>query len=737
MSVYKKTLVIVESPAKAKIIGEYLNSTPELVSRYGRFSVVSSFGHIRDLKSKELSVEIENQFQPIYEVNPDKVKLVAELGKKIKEHDMILLASDLDLEGEAISWHIKEQFKIPTKKYKRITFNEITKTALKNAVLKAGKINENMVDAQQSRRVLDRLVGYKLSPLLWKYYKTNSGVLSAGRVQSAIIKIIMDREHEINKFKTMNYWSFEGTFSNDINEAKLYGKDNTIHKETDYKKIKTFLERFTKVFSVSKCVNKTKRVKPDQPFITSTLQQEAYSKIGSSIKRTMALAQGLYEHGYITYMRTDSYNMSQDAIDKLKNVVINKYGKTYYEEHVVGKKGAHSQEAHECIRPTNFSLEVIEENKDITKDHVKLYEMIWKRAIASRMKPSIWEEVDVVLVNDYLQKNNMYFLGKFKRLDFEGYLIVYGQKRESKSLNDKLKQIQNTKVACKEVFARNTWMSPPARYNESSIIKVLDTEGIGRPSTFASLLSKLYEKHYIEKLDIIGEKKESIHFIYNLGGKGTIKEKKEEVFVGKESSKLVPSDIGKSINEFLVNNFQYIVDKQFTANMEGELDKVAEGKYKYLEAMNSFWKEFSYHLDKFDNIKIKNADKIELKSESKVVNYDGKEYTIRITRFGPVAQTKNNSGKLEYKDLKTYLKMKGKDYRDIDENDMEFLMKIPYDYKNGYELKSGPYGLYIRYKDQNYKLQKKFINKDNLDALFKLSIIQLKQISSYVKKSKP
>jgi DNA topoisomerase-1 len=715
-----KTLVIVESPAKAKTIAKYLNSIPDLTKKYGKFTVIASMGHIRDLKKKELSVDIENNFKPSYEPIYDKKKLITEIGKKIKEHDVIMLASDADREGESIAWHIKEQFKLKT--FKRITFHEITKNALEQAVKNAGSIDMNMVDAQQARRILDRLVGFKLSPILWKHYKANVGGLSAGRVQSAVLKIIVEKENDIQAFQSDKYWSFEGTFSHDINEAKLY-KNDTIYKEPNLQTVKNVIGKIGKEFSVVSCQSKTKRVKPDAPFVTSTLQQEAYNKMGCSVKRTMKLAQDLYENGYITYMRTDSYNISQDARSKIQSVIHDRYGSEYIESDTSRptKKGAHAQEAHECIRPTDLQKELVDTSKDITNDHVKLYNMIWKRTIATLMKPAVYEELDVVLQDSYLKKQKMHFLGKFKRLEFEGYLIVYGEKRDTTELKKKIDQLKNATIICKEILARNTWTSPPTRYNESSLIKVLDTEGIGRPATYAAIMTKLYEKQYVDKLDVAGDKKTVLHLIWN-PDKKQLKEKKDEVLIGQEKNRLVPSDIGKEINEFLSKHFEYIVDRAFTAGMENELDKIAEGDIKYTNAMKTFYKEFYGHLSKFDNVKIKSGDKTELKNASIQINNKGITYTVRISRYGPVVQYDGPDGKPIYKDLKNYLKLKGIDFKDVKKDDIEFILKLPYNYGNGYVLKSGPYGFYVQ-KDEkiNLRLPYKLIDKNNPNKLFEIS----------------
>jgi DNA topoisomerase I len=720
MGKYSKTLVVVESPAKAKIITKYLNSISELTDRYGKFTVIASYGHIADLKKKELSVDVENNFKPSYEVNGDKKKVIAELSKKIKEHDMVLLASDADMEGEAIAWHIRNLFKL--KVYRRITFNEITMKALKTAVLNCGDIDMNLFCAQQARRVLDRLVGFKLSPLLWKMYKTDGSGLSAGRVQSAVLNIIVSKEKEVKDFETSCYWSFDGCFSNDISEAKLY-LDSTIHKVDDLNHAKALVGKMTETFKVDECVSKLKKVNPEQPFITSTLQQEAYNKLGYGVKRTMKLAQDLYENGHITYMRTDSYNMSEDAVSACRQYIVTTYGSAYYNENATAKKKGHSQEAHECIRPTKMELPTVQ----LSKEHNALYDMIWKRAVASRMTAAVYDELTVSLVNPWFKEKGMYFLGKFKQLKFEGFLKLFGETVGTQSLKAKQEELKNAVVKCKEVQARNTWKSPPARYNESSIIKVLDTEGIGRPSTYASIMAKLYEKSYVNKLDIAGETKKTVDFIYKPSNK-TLKEQSGKVQVGQEKNKLVPTAIGDAINTFLSEHFAYIIDKNFTAEMESHLDKIAEGKLKYTEEMAAFWKDFKKHLAKFDTVKIQRGNKTSLKNESKVIKIDDITYTVRVSRYGPVVQYQDKDDKPVYLDLKNYLKLVGKDYRDVDASDVHFIRKIPFRYSNDIELKSGMYGYYLVYKGQNCRLPAKYIDKNTPENMFKLDKKTLEDI---------
>lgn len=730
------TLFIVESPAKAKTISKYLNGIPELTKKYGKFVVVASMGHFRDLSKKDISVDIEGGFKPSYEIIADKKKLVADLGKKIKEADHVLLATDADREGAAISWHIQQHFKL--KKYKRVIFNEITPTALKNAVLNPLELDVQLVDAQQARRVLDRIVGYKLCPVLWKTFKTGGTQLSAGRVQSAVLKIIADKEKDIANFTSTAYWTFNGSFNTSkgykIEEAKLMAQTDTIFKEESLVKTKKRLEALQDKFTIHECKISTRRENPDNPYITSTLQQDAYSKCGFGVKRTMKLAQDLYENGHITYMRTDSYTIAEDAISAIKDVVHEKFGQEYYEPSVsMRKKSAHSQEAHECIRPTHFEQMTLTASKDITTDHLKLYALIWKRTVASRMKAAIVEELAVKVIEPSTWKDKMYFQGKFRKLAFEGWRIVYGEKRDDKDIHKMLADMKEETLKCVQVDAKNTWTSAPERYNESSIIKTLDKEGIGRPSTYATILTKLFEKSFIQKQDVQGDTKEVKNLLWKPGSK-SVTEQVSKVVINQGKSKLVPTDIGKSINDFLVAEFEHIVNKEFTAGVEKELDLIAEGDKTYLDVMKDFWKGFHKHLAKFDGLKVKQADKVALNNWSKSLNVKGVEYTLRNTRYGPVAQTAGADGKPVYKDLKNYMKLKGIELKDIKPQDVQLVSQLPFSYGDGYELKSGPYGYYIAYKGKNYKLFDKYIDKSDLSSLFKIDKAVLKQICSYVPK---
>lgn len=725
-----KSLVIVESPAKAKIIAKYLNSFSDLVGTYGKFTVVASFGHVRDLKQKEFGIDIDGgAFEPIYEIIPDKKKLVLELKKKINDHDTIFLASDADLEGNAIAWHIKEIFRL--KNYKRITFNEITKQALHDAIVHAGNIDMNSVNAQKARRVLDRIVGFKLSPLLWKFYKGMTG-LSAGRVQSAVLNIIIDKEEDIEKFETDAYWTFDGTFDHDIEDAKLCNKDGSLFRVDESKKVEKLLLSILNPFRMKDCKMSQRSVKPDKPYITSTLQQEAYSKLGSSIKRTMKLAQDLYENGLITYMRTDSTMMSNDAIQMIENYIVSDYGNNYVEKNVSYKgKSKNAQEAHECIRPTD--VHTSPDSIEMTKEHQKLYDLIWKKAIASRMKAAIYHELEIVLVDDYLASKHLTFVGKMKKLEFEGFLRVYDMKPENIDLQKKVAMLKTKNdFMCQKVFARNTWKTPPARYNESSLIKLLDTEGIGRPATYSSILTKLYDKKYIEKTNITGVEKECVHYHWKPDMRKLAKEN-TMIHHGAETSKLQPTNTGKEINDFLSKYFAYIIDKQFTASMEENLDKISSGELSYLETMKNFYGEFDQHLKKVETQVVRTKDKTDLREKKQVIEYNNTDYYISTTRYGPAVSYKDASDKTVYKDLKNYLKITGKHQKDIDDTDLAFVLKIPYDYGNGYVLKSGPYGYYISKSGENFPVPRSILTKykDNMQGLFKLDPATLESFKSY------
>ena len=714
-----KNLVIVESPAKAKIITKYLNENDKL-KKYGKFNVIASFGHIRDLDKKN-GIDINNNFKPNYVLidNEYTKKSILNLNKNIKAADTVWLAADLDREGEAIAWHIKDHFKI--KKSKRITFNEITKDAIEKAVLNPRKIDKNLVDAQQARRFIDRIVGFHITPILWRKFNTATS-LSAGRVQSATLNIIIEKEKEINKFKTESYYTCFGIFKIDnynIDEAK-YEVNDKIHKFKTNSEVLKFLKSLKSKYNLSNINVSKKSSKPPPPFITSSLQQTASGELRMSIKQVMGAAQGLYEAGLITYMRTDSYNLSNDFLNKLQKYIKDTYNtkdNDYLELRNFSKKSKNSQEAHEAIRPTNINLEPknLKLNAKIKGEHKKLYELIWKRTVASQMKSAKYYEIKICIKNEVFTSKQC-FIGKFKIYYYDGYMIVYGEKVQNNFDVDKYVEDINknsNKLKMISIYAKNTWSTPPTRYSEASIVKVLEKEGIGRPSTYSSILGKLYDKRYIEKKDVLGEQKEYVN--YTLNPNKSIKEFKVKKNIIDEKSKLVPSEVGITINDFMLKNFNDVVDVKFTSDLEEDFDKIAKGDKKFLSVMNGFYNGFSKNIDtvkKQVNANVKKNDKVKLESYKRKINYNGVDYDIFIAKYGPVIAYKNNE-KSNYISLSPYLKVTNKDIENIEKNDIKLLVNLPLvigKYKNDdIILKYARYGFYLSKGKQNASIFKQYI----------------------------
>lgn len=707
-------LVIVESPAKAKTIAKYLNASSKLKS-LGKFEVVSSMGHVRDLKKKELGIDVNSNFRPFYEVTVEKTKLVQDLKKKAATASMIWLASDYDREGESIAMHLKEVLKL--KKYKRITFTEITPKALEAAVQSPRLIDDNLVDAQETRRILDRLVGFKLSPLLWKRYRTNMATaLSAGRVQSAVMHIILQRENDIEKFTSETYWYFFGDFtiklgrseSHDLSEVKLY-QDKNVYKIDDMKSVAPFLKKIRYEFSIQDVRVKETKKNPDMPFITSSLQQEAYSKLGFGIKHTMKVAQELYEQGFITYMRTDSYNISDDFKGSAEIFIKEKYGEQYYSGGVTRKKTSkNAQEAHEAIRPTDINTLAV--TIKLGPDHIKLYDMIWKRTVAFFMKACVYDELEIKIIDSSFKKDSLHFVSTISKIKFNGFMVVYGAANDKYDFNSFLEKLKSssTKIVNNKIVAKNTWQSPPQRFNDSSIIKTLESEGIGRPSTYAGILTKLIEKQYIIKSDIQGQAKDVTNFILQ---KGEVKTEKNTITIGSEKSKLVPTDVGKEIDQFLEAHFEYIVNKDFTANMEADLDNIANGNKTRLYVLTTFWKQFGKDVAAQEGSVDK---KVKLDSQNLSYNIDGVDYIVRLAKYGPVIEYKDlENNTKRYINLKPFLKYHKKEFTDVSENDIKYIMSMPrqvgrYNDKV-IEVWYGPYGFYLKYDGSNVKLPYKLV----------------------------
>jgi DNA topoisomerase I len=609
-----KNLVIVESPAKAKTIEGFLGKD---------FVVKSSFGHIRDLKSKELSIDVENNFTPTYAISADKKSIVSELKKLADQSETVWLATDEDREGEAISWHLFEVLGLKEDQTKRIVFHEITKPAILKAVENPRSIDKNLVDAQQARRVLDRLVGFEVSPVLWKKVKP---ALSAGRVQSVAVRLVVEREKEIQNFistytyrVTVDFLAKSKQFKAELN-AKFQQPDD----------VRKFLETCIGAnYTVQKVEKKPAKKSPSAPFTTSTLQQEASRKLGYSVSRTMSLAQKLYESGKITYMRTDSMNLSSSAIDAAKAEITKLYGEEFTNprQYVTKSKGA--QEAHEAIRPTYMN----EQNAGANRDEQRLYDLIWKRTIASQMADAKLEKTNVDIA---ISTNKNIFQAQGEVLKFEGFLKVYMESTDDeddeKEENTMLPPLsEGDQLEPKEMVATQKFTHHPPRYSEASLVKKLEEKGIGRPSTYAPTISTIIKREYVVKEEREGV--ERSYEVFSLKNDKITSVVKKEI-TGKEKGKLYPTDIGIVVNDFLVENFESILDYEFTANVEKEFDDIAEGKRTWNEMIKQFYKPFHQLVEKTMDTSEKATGERLLGNDPKT----GEAVIARIGRFGPMIQ---------------------------------------------------------------------------------------------------
>ena len=608
-----KNLVIVESPAKAKTIEKFLGK---------EFQVESSYGHIADLPSKEIGVDVENGFKPKYEVSADKKALVTKLKGLAKTADMVWLASDEDREGEAISWHLAEELKLDKNKTKRIVFHEITKNAILKAIDNPREIDYNLVNAQQARRVLDRLVGYELSPVLWKKVK---GGLSAGRVQSVSVRLIVEREREIQEFKAVASYSVTAEFTNEagkVVKAKLPKNFNTKKEAEDF-----LSKNIGSAYKVADLETKPTKKSPAAPFTTSTLQQEAARKLYLPVGITMQIAQRLYEAGLITYMRTDSVNLSQEAMAAAQAEITKSYGSQYSKPRSFANKSKGAQEAHEAIRPTDMSRHTV----DLERDQARLYDLIWKRTLASQMADAELERTNVKIEAD---NHNEVFQATGEVIKFEGFLKVYLESNddddeEQEGMLPILKV--NEKLINQQIVAKERFTQAPSRYTEASLVKKLEELGIGRPSTYAPTISTIISRNYVEKGSFEGAERK-----YNqLTLKG--KEIKSQVLTemtGSDKGKLVPTDIGTIVNDFLVKNFAAILDYNFTAKVEQDFDEIAEGNIDWAKMMQDFYNKFHPNVLEVE----KNADR---ESGERILGTDpktGKQVSVRLGKFGPMAQ---------------------------------------------------------------------------------------------------
>ena len=615
----QENLVIVESPAKAKKIEEFLGKD---------FKVMSSYGHIRDLKKKELSID-EKTMEPCYEIPEEKKKLVTELKATAKQAKKIWLASDEDREGEAISWHLCEVLGLDEEKTSRIVFHEITKPAILDAIQHPRHLDMNLVNAQQARRVLDRIVGFKLSPVLWRKVKP---ALSAGRVQSVAVRLIVEREREIQKFKSEPYYRVNAVFAL-INEN---GGATEVKAELDqrfktHEEVEAFLEKCKDAkFSVEAVTKKPLKRTPAPPFTTSTLQQEAARKLGFTVSQTMMVAQRLYEGGRITYMRTDSVNLSTLCSNASKDEIIKVYGNEYSKPRTYHTSSKGAQEAHEAIRPTYMS----ETSIDGTSQEKRLYELIWKRTIASQMADA---QIEKTTINIHIDNTTEKFVANGEVVVFDGFLKVY---RESTDEDDNAEDSTHILPAMKEgdelqrreIIATEKFSLAPARYTEASLVKKLEDLGIGRPSTYAPTISTIQQREYVVKGDKQGVERN--YTVDSLKGiKITQKVKKE--MAGSEKGKLLPTDIGIVVNDFLMANFPNIMDYNFTAHVEQRFDDIAEGKTEWIKWMKDFDKGFEPEVKEVMNARSEHkAGERELGNDPK----SGRPVFVKIGRFGPVVQ---------------------------------------------------------------------------------------------------
>ena len=609
-----KKLVIVESPAKAKTIKKFLGKD---------YEVESSFGHIADLPSKEIGIDLKT-FTPKYIPSKDKKSVIEKLKKISEKADEVLLASDEDREGEAIAWHLKNQLKLKDENTKRIVFHEITESAIKNAIKNPRDINYDLVNAQQARRLLDRLVGYELSPILWRKIKKG---LSAGRVQSVAVRLIVERENEVRNHQPEVKYRVTGNFANS------QGHDFNAYLEKDLKteeEVEKFLIGIKGAeYTVEDISTKATKKTPPPPFTTSTLQQDAARKLGFSVSKTMMLAQRLYENGFITYMRTDSVNLSQDAKKQAVAMITETFGKEYSKSRNYKTKSKGAQEAHEAIRPTIISRREINADYDMKR----LYELIWKRTLASQMADALLDKTTVKINNN---KNKKKFIAKGEVIVFDGFLKLYQEsKQENQEENEfkshlpqlkKGEKLINNYIEAVQKFSR-----PPARYNEAALVKKMEELGIGRPSTYAPTISTIQKRGYVEKKTIPAKERKIRKWILE---NGVISQKDITEKYGYEKNKLVPTDIGIVVNDFLTLHFDHIVDYNFTANIEEELDKIAEGKKEWKTTLKEFYNQFHPVVENVAKNAVRARGERLLGKDPKT----GKNVYVKIGQYGPLVQ---------------------------------------------------------------------------------------------------
>lgn len=678
-----KNLVIVESPAKAKTIEKFLGED---------FTVKSSFGHIRDLSKKQLGINIEKNFEPEYVVSPDKTKIVEELKKLAKKSETVWLASDEDREGEAIAWHLSETLGLNPEKTKRIVFHEITKDAISKAVKNPRTINFNLVNAQQARRVLDRIVGFEVSPILWKKVKP---ALSAGRVQSVAVRLIVEREREVFAFNANSFFRVNALFQGNAPfKAELNVKFDEVKKASD------FLEGCkSALYTIADVTKKPARKSPAPPFTTSTLQQEASRKLSFSVSQTMTIAQRLYEAGHITYMRTDSVNLSETAVKSAQKVITKEFGENYYQPRAYKTKAKGAQEAHEAIRPTYMEKQKISGSSA----EQRLYDLIWKRTVASQMSDAKIERTTATID---ISNSKHKFIASGEVLLFDGFLKVYLESTDDEN-GDTAKDIlptltANESVTAMEITATERFTQRPPRYTEASLVKKLEELGIGRPSTYAPTISTILSRGYVLKEDREGV--ERAYKVLTLKEQ-TLSEVKKTEITGTEKSKLFPSDIGMVVNDFLAEHFPNIVDYNFTATVEKEFDEIAAGKLEWFTMIDRFYHPFHTTVET-------TLRESEYTKGERILGVDpksGKQVIVRIGRYGPLAQIGENNEETGEKPQFASL-LKGQLIESITLEDALELFKLPRNVGQ-YEEKDvvigiGRFGPYVRHDSKFASLKK-------------------------------
>ena len=683
-----KNLVIVESPAKAKTIEKFLGAD---------YQVESSYGHIADLPSKEIGVDVLNGFKPKYEVSADKKALVTKLKGLAKNADMVWLASDEDREGEAISWHLAEELKLDKNKTKRIVFHEITKNAILKAIDNPREIDYNLVNAQQARRVLDRLVGYELSPVLWKKVK---GGLSAGRVQSVSVRLIVEREREIQEFKPVASYSVTAEFTNEagkVVKAKL-PKNFATKKEAE-----EFLNKnIGSAYKVADLETKPTKKTPAAPFTTSTLQQEAARKLYLPVGITMQIAQRLYEAGLITYMRTDSVNLSKEASEAAQAEITKSYGREYSKPRTFANKSKGAQEAHEAIRPTDMSRHTV----NVERDQARLYDLIWKRTLASQMSDAELERTNVKIEAN---NHSEIFQATGEVIKFEGFLKVYleGSDDDDEEQEGMLPAMKvNEKLLNNNITATERYTRAASRYTEASLVKKLEELGIGRPSTYAPTISTIIARTYVEKGNLEGVERKYVQLTLQAN---KVDEKILKENTGSDKGKLVPTDIGTIVNDFLVKNFSAILDYNFTAKVEQDFDEIAEGNIDWAKMMQDFYNKFHPNV-------IEVQDNAERESGERILGKDpktGKQVLVRLGKFGPVAQI----GEADDEDKQFASLRQEQNISNITLEEALNLFLLPKnlgEYKGEeVEVSNGRFGPYVRFGKQFISLPK---GEDPLDV---------------------